>query len=151
MIADILDGVGSKRIFTKLDLRWGYNNIRIKEGNEWKAAFTTHIGAYEPTVMYFGLTNSSATFQIIMNNLFHNMINQGNTAIFIDDIIVATETEEGYDEIVEKVLKKQLEENNLFIKPEKCRWKVKEVEFLGVVIELKEVEIQREKVEGVLS
>jgi len=86
-----------------------------------------------------------------MNNLFHNMINQGNTAIFIDDIIVATETEEGYDEIEEKVLKKQLEENNLFIKPEKCRWKVKEVEFLGVVIELKEVEIQREKVEGVLS
>jgi len=151
LIADILDGVGSKRIFTKLDLRWGYNNIRIKEGNEWKAAFTTHIGAYEPTVMYFGLTNSSATFQIIMNNLFHNMINQGNTVIFIDDIIVATETEEGYDEIVEKVLKKQLEENNLFIKPEKCRWKVKEVEFLGVVIELKEVEIQREKVEGVLS
>ena len=69
------------------------------------------------------------------------MINQGNTAIFIDDIIVATETEEGYNEIVEKVLKKQLEENNLFIKPEKCRWKVKEVEFLGVVIELKEVEI----------
>jgi len=151
LIADILDGVGSKRIFTKLDLRWGYNNIRIKEGDEWKAAFTTHIGAYEPTVMYFGLTNSSATFQIIMNNLFHNMINQGNTVIFIDDIIVATETEEGYDEIVEKVLKKQLEENNLFIKPEKCRWKVKEVEFLGVVIELKEVEIQREKVEGVLS
>jgi len=86
-----------------------------------------------------------------MNNLFHNMINQGNTAIFIDDIIVATETEEGYNEIVEKMLKKQLEENNLFIKPEKCRWKVKEVEFLGVVIELKEVEIQREKVEGVLS
>ena len=86
-----------------------------------------------------------------MNNLFHNMINQGNTAIFIDDIIVATETEEGYNKIVEKVLKKQLEENNLFIKPEKCRWKVKEVEFLGVVIELKEVEIQREKVEGVLS
>ena len=79
------------------------------------------------------------------------MINQGNTAIFIDDIIVATETEEGYNKIVEKVLKKQLEENNLFIKPEKCRWKVKEVEFLGVVIELKEVEIQREKVEGVLS
>jgi len=76
-----------------------------------------------------------------MNNLFHNMINQGNTAIFIDDIIVATETEEGYNEIVEKMLKKQLEENNLFIKPEKCRWKVKEVEFLGVVIELKEVEI----------
>ena len=62
LIADILDGVGKRKVFTKLDLRWGYNNVRIKEGDEWKAAFTTHIGAYEPTVMYFGLTNSPTTF-----------------------------------------------------------------------------------------
>ena len=62
LIVDILDGVGKRRMFTKLDLRWGYNNVRIKEGDEWKAAFTTHIGAYKPTIMYFGLTNSSATF-----------------------------------------------------------------------------------------
>ena len=62
LIVDILDGVGKRRVFTKLDLRWGYNNVRIKEGDEWKAAFTTHIGAYKPTMMYFGLTNSSATF-----------------------------------------------------------------------------------------
>ena len=62
LIVDILDGVGKRRMFTKLDLRWGYNNVRIKEGDEWKAAFTTHIGAYKPTMMYFGLTNSSATF-----------------------------------------------------------------------------------------
>jgi len=70
LIADILDGVGKRKVFTKLDLRWGYNNVRIKEGDEWKAAFTTHIGAYEPTVMYFGLTNSPATFQTMMNDLF---------------------------------------------------------------------------------
>jgi len=70
LIADILDGVGKRKVFTKLDLRWGYNNVRIKEGNEWKAAFTTHIGAYEPTVMYFGLTNSSTTIQMMMNDLF---------------------------------------------------------------------------------
>ena len=57
-------------MFTKLDLRWGYNNVRIKKGDEWKAAFTMYIRAYEPTVMYFGLTNSSATFQMIMNDLF---------------------------------------------------------------------------------
>jgi len=70
LIADILDGVGKRKVFTKLDLRWGYNNVRIKEGDEWKAAFTTHIGAYEPTVMYFRLTNSPATFQTMMNDLF---------------------------------------------------------------------------------
>jgi len=57
-----LDGVEKRRVFTKLDLRWGYNNVRIKEGNEWKAAFTMHIGAYELIVIYFGLTNSPTTF-----------------------------------------------------------------------------------------
>ena len=70
LIADILDRIGKKKVFTKLDLRWGYNNVRIKEGDEWKAMFTTHIRVYELTVMYFGLTNSSTTFQIIMNDLF---------------------------------------------------------------------------------
>jgi len=66
--------------------------MRIKEGNKWKAAFTTHIGSYELTIMYFELTNSLATFQTIMNNLFHDMINQRNMATFINDIIVATDT-----------------------------------------------------------
>ena len=112
--------------------------------------FTMHIGAYEPTVMYFGLTNSPATFQMIMNDLFQDLINQGDTATFINDILVATNTEEGHDELVEEVLKR-LEKNDLFVKPEKYRWKVREVEFLGVVIGPKGVEIQKEKVEGVLS
>ena len=80
--------------------------------------FTTHIGAYEPTVMYFGLTNFSATFQMMMNNLFWDLINQGDIATFIDDILVATDIEKGYDELVEEVLKR-LEENNLFVKLEK--------------------------------
>jgi len=70
LIADILDRVGKKKVFTKLDLRWGYNNMRIKEGNEWKTAFMIYIGAYELTVMYFDLTNSLATFQTMMNDLF---------------------------------------------------------------------------------
>jgi len=68
--------------------------------------------------MYFRLTNSPAIFQTMINNLFHDIINQGSMATFIDNIIVAMETEEGHDEIVEKVLK-QLEENDLFVKPEK--------------------------------
>jgi len=103
-----------------LDLRWRYNNIRIKEEDEWKVVFTIHIGAYEPTVMYFRLTNSLATFQTMMNDLFQDIINQGTTITFIDDIIIATETEEGHDEVVEKVLK-QLKKNNLFVKPEKYK------------------------------
>ena len=86
--------------------------------------------------MYFGLTNSPATFQTIMNDLFHNLINQGDTATFIDDILVAMDTEKGHDELVEEVLKR-LEKNDLFVKPEKYKWKVREVEFLEVVIRLK--------------
>jgi len=101
LIADILDGVEKRKVFMKLDLRWGYNNVRIKKGDEWKAAFTTHIGAYEPMVMYFGLTNSPTTFQAMMNNLFRDLINQGDTATFIDNILVATDTEEGHDKLIE--------------------------------------------------
>jgi len=90
--------------------------------------------------MYFRLTNSPATFQTMMNDLFRDLINQEDTVTFIDDILVATDTEEGHDELVEKVLKR-LEENNLFVKPEKCKWKVREVEFLGVIISPKGVKM----------
>ena len=79
-----------------------------------------HIRSYEPTVMYFGLTNSPATFQTMMNDLFRDMVNQGNMATFINNIIVAMDTEEGHNKIVEEVLRR-LEKNNLFMKPEKCR------------------------------
>jgi len=119
-IADILDGVEKRKMFTKLDLRWEYNNIRIKEGDEWKTAFTMHIGAYKPTVIYFGLINSPTTFQTMMNDLFCDLINQEDIATFINNILVATDTEEEHDELVEKVLKR-LEENDLFVKPEKCK------------------------------
>jgi len=109
-----------------------------------------YIGAYESTVMYFGLMNSPATFQRMMNDLFRDLINQENMATFIDDILVATKTEEEYNELVKEV-QKRLEENDLFVKPEKCKWKVREVEFLGVVISPKGVEMQKKKVEGVLN
>jgi len=86
----------------------------------------------------------------MMNNLFRNLINQGDIATFIDDILVATDIEEGHDELVDEVLRR-LEENDLFVKPEKCKWKVREVEFLGVVIDPKGIEMQKEKVEEVLN
>ena len=62
LISDVLENIGTKKIFTKMDLRWGYNNMWIKEGDEWKAAFTTLEGSFEPTVMFFRLTNSPVTF-----------------------------------------------------------------------------------------
>jgi len=119
LISELIDSMGTKKVFMKMNLRWGYNNVRIKEDDEWKAAFTTHIGSFEPTVIYFGLTNSPAIFQAMMNDLFRDMINKGDVITFIDDVLVATETEEGYDKIVKEVLKR-LEENDLYVKPEKC-------------------------------
>jgi len=147
LITELIDNMGSKKVFTKMDLRWGFNNIRIKEGDEWKGAFTMHISSFEPTVMFFGMTNSPATFQAMMNEI---LINEGKVAVFVDDVLVGTETEEGHDEIVEEILKR-LEENDLYIKPEKCVWKARKIGFLGVVIGPDRIEMEREKVDGMLS
>ena len=115
-----MENIGIKKVFIKIDLWWGYNNVRIKEGDKWKAAFTTPEESFEPTVMFFGLTNSPATFQAIMNELLRDLINTGKVAVFIDDVIVGTKTEEGYDEIVTEVIRR-LEENDLYMKLEKCK------------------------------
>ena len=112
--------------------------------------FTTPEGSFEPTVMFFGLTNSPATFQTIMNELLRDLINTGKVVAFIDDVIVGMEMEEGHDKIVAEVIKR-LEENDLYVKPEKCRWKVREIGFLGVVIGLEEIKMEEEKVKGVLE
>ena len=150
LITDLVDTMGSKRVFTKMDLQWGYNNVRVKEGDKWKAAFTTHVGSFEPVVMFFRMTNSPATFQAMMNEILRDMINEGKVAAFVDDVLVGTETEEGHDKIVMEVLKR-LEENDLYIKPEKCMWKVRKILFLGVVMGEGKVEIEKEKVGGVLK
>jgi len=76
-------------------------------------------GSFEPTVMFFGLTNSPAMFQAIMNDMLRDLVVEEKVVVFIDNVMVATETEEGHDEIVEEVLRR-LEENDLFVKPEKC-------------------------------
>jgi len=69
LITDLIDNMENKRIFTKMDLWWGFNNVRIKEGDEWKEVFTIYIGSFELTVMFFGITNSPATFQAMMNEI----------------------------------------------------------------------------------
>ena len=124
--------------------------MRIKKGDEWKAAFLMPEGSFEPTVMFFGLTNSPAMFQAMMNDLLRDLVVEEKVAVFIDDVMIATETEEGHDEIVEEVLRR-LEENDLFVKPEKCVWKVREVGFLGVIIGEDGVKMEKEKVQGVVK
>ena len=79
--------------------------MRVKEGDEWKAAFTTHVGLFEPVVMFFGMTNLPVTFQAMMNEILRNMINEGKVVAFVDDVLVGMETEERHDEVVEEVLR----------------------------------------------
>ena len=150
LIIELIDNIGSKKVFTKMDLRWRFNNVRIKEGDEWKGAFTMHIGSFEPTVMFFGMINSPTTFQAMMNEILRDLINEGKVVAFVDDVLVGMETEEEHDEVVEEILKR-LEENDLYIKPEKCAWKVRKIGFLGVVIGPNGIEMEEGKVDGVLS
>ena len=120
LILDILENIGTKKVFTKIDLRWGYNNMRIKKGYKWKSVFTMLEGLFKPIIMFFGLTNSLATFQAMMNKLLRDFINTGKVATFIDDVIVRMETEEEHNKIVVEVIRR-LEENDLYVKLEKCR------------------------------
>jgi len=100
--------------------------------------------------MFFGITNSPATFQAMINKILRDMINEEKVAVFVDDMLVGTEIEGGHNEIVEEVLRR-LEENNLYVKPEKCAWKVRKIGFLGVVIGPSGIEMEKEKVDRVLS
>jgi len=100
--------------------------------------------------MFFGLTNSPATFHAMMNELLRDLINTRKVAVFIDNVIIETESEEGHDELVAEVIKR-LEKNDLYVKPEKYKWKVRKVGFLGVVIGTDGIKIEEEKVKGVLD
>ena len=120
------------------------------EEDEWKVAFTILEGVFKPMVMFFRLTNSLATFQIIMNEIVWNLINMRKVVSFIDNVIVGIKMDEGHDKIVEEVVKR-LAENNLYVKLEKCKWKIRKVDFLGVVIEWERIRMEEEKMKGVLD
>ena len=123
--------------------------MQIKEGDEWKVAFTTLKESFEPIVMFFGLTNSPAIFQTMMNEILWDLINTGEVASFIDNTIVGMEKEEEHNEVIKKVVKRLVE--NRYMKPEKCKWKIREIEFLGVVIRPERIKIEKEKMKGVLD
>ena len=134
LIKELINRLVGKQWFTKFDIQWGYNNVHIKEGDEWKAAFKTNRGLFEPTVMFFGLTNSPATFQTMMDEIFKEEIAKGNVIIYMDDILIATQGSLCYHHnCITHVLKK-LKDNDLYLKLEKCSFYKKEVEYLDVII-----------------
>ena len=100
--------------------------------------------------MFFGLTNSPVTFQAIIDKLLRDLINMGKVAVFIDNMIIETENKEEYDKLVAEIIKR-LEKNDLYVKPEKCKWKVRKVGFLEVVIGLDRIKMEEKKVKGVLD
>ena len=113
-------------------------------------AFTTLKELFEPMVIFFGLTNSLVTFQMMINEILWDLINTGEVVSFIDNIIVEMEEKEEYNKVVKEVVRK-LAENNLYIKLEKYKWKVRKVEFLEVIIGPECIKIEQEKVKRVLD
>ena len=135
LVLDIINQIldSKARYFTKLDVHWGYNNVQIKEGDEWKAAFQTSRGLFEPLVMFFGLTNSPATFQTMMNDIFKDLIDEGYMAVYMDNILVYTCTIKHHREVMTRVLD-MLRKHRLYLKTEKCTFECTTVECLGLVL-----------------
>lgn len=148
LINDLINRLKGARYFTKLDVRWGFNNVRIREGDEWKAAFRTNRGLFEPLVMFFGLTNSPATFQTMMNDIFQDLIADGVVCVYLDDILIFTKTLEEHRRITRIVLDR-LREHKLFLRADKCEFEKTEIEYLGVIISHNEVRMDPVKVAGV--
>jgi len=100
LISELVSQLHRARYFTKLDVCWGFNNVRIKPRDEWKAAFQTNRGLFEPLVMFFGMTNSLATFQTMMNDIFQNLIAEGIVVVYLDDILIFTKMKEEHEQAV---------------------------------------------------
>ncbi|QRW22882.1 Retrotransposable element Tf2 protein [Rhizoctonia solani] len=125
------------KIFTKLDLRWGYNNVQIKEGDKWKTAFRTKYGLFKYLVMPFGLTNAPTAFQHFMNDLFRDLIDV-TVVIYLDNILIFSEKPEDHPA-------------HLFYKLSKCHFHVTTVDYLGIVISPAGFSMDQKKIEAVTS
>ncbi len=154
LISDLIRDLSNAHIYTKLDVRWGYNNIRIQEGDEPKAAFKTKYGLFEPTVMYFGLTNSPATFQTMMNYIYQDVILKhealGTTIhVYMDDIGIVTRTNlTNHIAAVSDVLQVALE-HNLYFKPKKCLFHAPSMDYLGIILEKGVTRMDPVKIAGI--
>ncbi len=154
LIADLIHDLSNAHIYTKLDVRWGYNNVRIREGDEHKAAFKTRYGLFEPTVMYFGLTNSPTTFQTMMNYIYRDVILKHEPLgtmirVYMDDISIATRTNlQDHKHTIYDVLKvAQL--HDLYFKLEKCLFHAPSMDYLGVILEKGVTRMDPAKITGI--
>jgi Reverse transcriptase (RNA-dependent DNA polymerase) len=129
----LTDKLKGAKYFTKLDVCWGYNNVQIRKGDEWKAAFKTNKGLFEPTVMFFGMCNFPATFQAMMDDILMTMIDNRLVIVYMDDILIFADTKEELERITKQVLVK-LREHNLFLKAKKCKFCQTRIKYLGIII-----------------
>ncbi|KAF8639129.1 hypothetical protein AX16_010363, partial [Volvariella volvacea WC 439] len=148
LISELVDKLKGAKYFTKLDLRWGYNNVRIRKGDEWKAAFKTNKGLFEPTVLFFGMCNTPATFQQMINDILKDMIDEKILVVYMDDILLFAKDKTTLQANTIRLLKR-LVEHGLFLKPEKCSFEQEEIEFLGMIIKEGRVEMDQRKLEGI--
>ncbi|QRW23800.1 Retrotransposable element Tf2 protein [Rhizoctonia solani] len=144
---DLMAQLRGAKVFTKLDLRWGYNNVWVKEGDKWKTAFRTKYGLYKSLVMTFGLTNTPASFQHFMNNLFKDLLDVC-VIIYLDDILIYSKDDATHTQHVHEVLQR-LMDNQLFCKASKCTFHVTSVEYLGIVVLDKGFSLDKLKIQAV--
>lgn len=123
LISELVNQLRGAKYFRKLDVWWGYNNVHMKEGDEWKAAFRMNRGLFKPLVMFFGLTNSPSTFQTIMNDIFQDLIRKGVVCIYLDNILIFTKTIDEHWQISWLVLE-HLCKHKLFLQHDKCEFEV---------------------------
>ena len=150
LISDLVDKLKDAHHFTKFDVRWGYNNVRIKDGHQWKVAFITHKGLFEPMVMFFSLCNSPATFQRFMNNSFRDMIAEGWLVIYMDDLLITSLDPTTHTKQTRHVLQR-MTELDLHLKLEKCQFNVPEVEYLGMIVKPGQLAMDPVKLDGIAA
>jgi hypothetical protein len=149
MIEDLFDQMKGASIFSKIDLRSGYHQLKIRESDIPKTAFCTRYGLYEYTVMSFGLTNAPAYFMYLMNKVFMEYLDRF-VVVFIDDILIFSKMMEEHEEHLRLVLEK-LRSNQLYAKFSKCEFWLTEVAFLGHIISAGGVSVDPGKVKDVLN
>ena len=147
LITELRDRLHGKKYFTALDLKGAYNLIRMAKGEEWKTAFRTKYGLYEYLVMPFGLTNAPASFQRMINNVLRKNLDKF-VVVYLDDILIFSETEEEHQKHVHEVLQ-TLQDAKLLVDPEKSIFHVQEVEFLGHIIRPNEVHMSPDKISAI--